>query len=147
MLKTYRLLFPLCLIVFGLGFVAGDIVQFTRVAEAQASNRVFELRTYTAQPGRLDDLHTRFADHTTALLARHGMTNIGYFSPQDSPLSENTLIYVLAHDSRAAAEASWAAFRDDPEQQRAFEASRSDGPLVENIVSVFLDPTHYSQMM
>lgn len=75
------------------------------------------------------------------------MTNIGYFSPQDSPLSENTLIYVLAHDSRAAAEASWAAFRDDPEQQRIFEASRSDGPLVENVVSVFMDPTHYSQMM
>ena len=147
MLNIYRLLFPLCLIVCGLGFVAGDIVQFTRVAEAQASNRVFELRTYTAHPGRLEDLHTRFADHTVGLFERHGMTNIGYFSPQDSPLAENTLIYVLAHDSRAAAEASWAAFRDDPEQQRAFEASRSEGPLVENIVSVFMDPTHYSQMM
>ena len=147
MFKKYRLLFPLCLMVFGVGFVAGDLLQFTSTAEAQSSNRVFELRTYTTHPGRIDDLHTRFADHTTALLERHGMTNIGYFSPQDSPLSETTLIYVLAHDSGAAAEASWAAFRDDPDWQRAFEESRRDGPLVENVVSVFMDPTHYSQMM
>ena len=147
MFKKYRLLFPLCLMVFGVGFVAGDLLQFTSTAEAQSSNRVFELRTYTTHPGRIDDLHTRFADHTTALLERHGMTNIGYFSPQDSPLSETTLIYVLAHDSRAAAEASWAAFRDDPDWQRAFEESRRDGPLVENVVSVFMDPTYYSQMM
>ena len=135
MLKHYRLLFPLCLIVCGLGFVAGDIVQFTRVAEAQSSNRVFELRTYTAHPGRLDDL---------AMLQDWMADNTHH---ESAPLSENTLIYVLAHDSRAAAEASWAAFRDDPEQQRLFEASRSDGPLVESVVSVFMDPTHYSQMM
>ena len=145
--KNYRLLLPLSLLVFGLGFIAGEHVQFTRVAEAQSANRVFELRTYTAHPGRIDDLHARFADHTTALFERHGMTNIGYFSPQDSPLSENTLIYVLAHDSRAAAEASWAAFRDDPDWRRAFEESRRAGPLVENVVSVFMDPPHYSQTM
>ena len=147
MFNNYRLLFPVSLIVFGLGPIAGDIIQFTGVAEAQASNRVFELRTYTAFPGRLDELHARFAEHTAALLERHGMTNIGYFSPQDSPLSENTLIYILAHDSRAAAEESWAAFREDSEWQRVFEESRRDGPLVENVVSVFMDPTHYSQMM
>ncbi len=147
MFKNYRLLFPLSLTVFGLGFIAGDIVRFTGIAEAQPANRVFELRTYTTHPGRLDDLHARFANHTTALFERHGMTNIGYFSPQDAPLAENTLIYVLAHDSRAAGEASWAAFRDDPQWQRAFDESRRDGPLIENVVSIFMDPTDYSQMM
>ena len=144
--KNYRLLLPLSLLVFGLGFIAGEHVQFTRVAEAQSANRVFELRTYTAHPGRIDDLHARFADHTTALFERHGMTNIGYFSPQDSPLAENTLIYLLAHDSRAAAEESWAAFRADPEWQSVAEETRRNGRLVENVVSVFVDATYYSQM-
>ncbi len=146
MFKNNRFLFPLSLVVFGLGLAAGDVIQFASVAEAQSSNRVFELRTYTAHPGRLDELHARFAEHTTALFERHGMTNIGYFSPQDSPLAENTLIYILAHDSRAAAEASWAAFRADPEWQRVAEESRRDGRLVENVESVFLDATYYSQM-
>ena len=74
------------------------------------------------------------------------MTNIGYFKPKDAPLSENTLIYLLAHDSREAADASWAGFRGDPDWQRAAEESRRNGRLVENVVSVFLDPTDYSKM-
>ncbi len=74
------------------------------------------------------------------------MTNVGYFSPQDSPLSENTLIYILAHDSREAAEASWAAFRADPEWQSVAEKTRRNGRLVANVESVFLDATDYSQM-
>jgi hypothetical protein len=74
------------------------------------------------------------------------MTNIAYFSPQDAPLSENTLIYILAHDSRAAAEASWAAFRADPEWQRVAEETQRDGKIVERVEKVFLDATNYSQM-
>ena len=148
MLKNCRLLFSLSLIALGLGLglAADRIFQFTSVAEAQSSDRVFELRTYTAFPGRLDEVHARFADHTTAIFKGHGMTNIGYFSPQDSPLAENTLIYLLAHDSRAAAEESWAAFRADPEWQSVAEETRRNGRLVENVVSVFLDATYYSQM-
>ena len=146
MLKTYRSLVPLGLAIFGLGVVVGDIGQFASVAEAQSSDRVFELRTYTAHPGRLEEVHARFANHTVEIFERHGMTNIGYFKPKDAPLSENTLIYLLAHDSREAAEASWAGFRGDPDWQRAAEESRRNGRLVENVVSVFLDPTDYSKM-
>ena len=72
------------------------------------------------------------------------MTNIGYFVPQDAPLAENTLIYVLAHDSREAAKASWAAFVADPEWKTAREASISDGPIVNKVDSVFMDATDYS---
>jgi hypothetical protein len=74
------------------------------------------------------------------------MTNIGYFSPQDLPLAENTLIYILAHNSRKAAEASWEAFVADPEWQRVFEESQRDGRIVEKLESIFLDATDYSQM-
>jgi hypothetical protein len=132
--------------VFVLGWVAGELAEFAGSVEAQPSNRVFELRTYTAAPGKLAAVNARFADHTVALFERHGMTNIGYFTPQDDPLAANTLIYLLAHNSRAAAEASWAAFRADPEWQRVVEETQRDGRIVENVVSVFLDPTDYSQM-
>ena len=146
MSKFYRSLIPLSLVMFGFGLVAANVLQFAGVAEAQSSNRVFELRTYTAHPGRLEELHARFGDHTIQLFERHGMMNIGYFKPQDSPLAENTLIYLLAHDSREAAEASWAGFRGDADWERVAEESRRNGRLVENVESVFLDPTDYSKM-
>jgi len=146
MFRKYRFKLSLGLAIFALGVISGNFIQFNGVAEAQSSDRVFELRTYTTNPGRLDALHARFADHTIALFERHGMTNIGYFVPQDAPLAENTLIYVLAHDSREAAKASWAAFRADPDWQKAYEASISDGPIVDKPESVFMDATDYSMM-
>lgn len=146
MFRKYRFRFSLGLAVFALGVISGNFIQFNGVAEAQSSDRVFELRTYTTNPGRLDALHARFANHTIPLFERHGMTNIGYFVPQDVPLAENTLIYVLAHDSRDAAKASWAAFIADPDWKKAKEASISDGPIVASLESVFMDPTDYSMM-
>lgn len=146
MFRKYRFKLSLGLAIFALGVISGNFIQFNGVAEAQSSDRVFELRTYTTNPGRLDALHARFADHTIPLFERHGMTNIGYFVPQDAPLAENTLVYVLAHDSREAAKASWAAFLADPDWQKAYEASISDGPIVDKLESVFMDATDYSMM-
>ena len=145
MVKNKRFLVTFGLTVFGLGFVAGNVTQFASVAEAQ-SGQVFELRTYTAHPGRLDALHARFRDHTTRIFEKHGITNIGYFSPQDSPLSDNTLIYLLAHDSRDAGEASWKAFRADPEWTSAAEESQRDGRIVEKVERVWMNATDYSKM-
>ena len=145
MAKSYRALLPLSLTMFGLGVAAGWGTHLG-VAHAQAMNRVFELRTYTANPGRLERLVQRFGDDTIGLFEKHGMTNIGYFTAMDAPASENTLIYLLAHKDRAAAEASWAAFRADPDWRRISEETQRDGPMVDNIVSVFLTPTSFSQI-
>jgi NIPSNAP len=144
--RNRRMLVPAGLIVFGLGVLAGNFTHFANVAEAQSPNRVFELRTYTVHPGRLDELHRRFAQQTMQIFKRHGMTNIAYFKPEDAPLAENTLIYILAHDSREAAAASWAAFRADPEWKQIAEETQRDGPMVDHIESVFLDPTDYSPL-
>jgi hypothetical protein len=67
---------------------------------------------------RLDALHARFRDHTMNIFKNHGMTNIGYRSPEDAPLKQNTLIYILAHPSREAAAKKWQVFQNDPEWQR-----------------------------
>jgi hypothetical protein len=106
--------------------------------------RLFELRTYTTEPGKLDALQTRFRDHTTKLFEKHGMTNIGYWTPVEEPSSKDTLIYVLAHDSRAAADKSWQAFRSDPEWIKARTASEAPGPIVRKVESVFMNPTDFS---
>jgi hypothetical protein len=116
------------------------------VAEAQAAGRVFELRTYTAPDGKLGELHARFRNHTLRIFEKHGMTSVAYFAPQDAPLSGNTLVYLLAHKSREAAKASWAAFSADPEWRKVAAESQANGPLTTRIESVFLDPTDYSPM-
>jgi hypothetical protein len=128
------------------GLVAGSVLQSRSIAHAQAANRVFELRTYTAPDGKLDALHARFRNHTTGLFAKHGMTNIGYWRPQDAPLSGNTLVYVLAYPSRQAAKQSWDAFRQDPAWQKARTESEANGPIVSRVESVFLEPADYSPM-
>jgi hypothetical protein len=114
--------------------------------QAQAATRVFELRTYTAPEGKLADLEARFRNHTIQIFNNHGMTSIGYWVPQDAPLSQNTLIYILAHQSREAAAKNWAEFRSDPEWQRVSTESQVNGRIVSKVVSVFADPADYSPM-
>lgn len=112
--------------------------------------RVFELRTYTATPGNLPALDARFRDHTLALFAKHGMTNLVYWHAADAtPHADRMLVYLLAHASRDAARASFDAFRQDPDWMRARAASedRAGGSLTEakdGVRSEFLVPTDYS---
>lgn len=105
--------------------------------------RVFELRTYTTPEGKLPDLLARFRNHTNPIFVKHGMKLIGYWTPTDEG-KDNTLIYILAHDSREAAKKSWAAFGADPDWKSAAAESRKDGRLVSKVVSQFLAPTDFS---
>ena len=133
--------------MFAAGFGARSFVG-DDVAHAQGATRVFEMRTYTAPPGKLADLQKRFRDHTLKMFEKHGMTNIGYWVPADPPNSENTLVYIIAHKDREAAKKSWAAFGADPEWQKVRTASMApDGAsLTTKVESVFLNPTDYSPM-
>src|ERR1700740_3419959 len=85
---------------------------------ALGQNRVYELRTYTCFDGKLDALKARFRDHTIEIFKRHGMESVGYWVPQDPEKSKNTLIYVLVHPSREAADQHWKDFAADPEWQK-----------------------------
>lgn len=117
-------------------------------AESAGEPRVFELRTYTASPGKFADLHKRFREHTMELFRKHGMTNVAYFVPmKDQPGHEDKLIYLLAFPGRDAAKASWKGFIDDPEWQAVYKASQPDGvPLAGKVESLFLTPTDYSPL-
>ena len=146
---------PVSLLVaaaFGAGLLVGRAEPAATAPAAGApvpparEDRVFELRTYTAPPGQLPALHRRFREHTLALFARHGMTNVGYWTPQDSARAGNTIVYLLAHPSREAARESWAAFGRDTVWQRVRAESEANGRIIERIESVFLDPTDYSPL-
>ena len=125
--------------------VVGIIVgRFIPSANAQGTGKVFELRTYTAPEGKLPNLQARFRDHTIRIFNKHNMKSVGYWVPQDGAEHNNTLIYIISHDSREAAKKNWAEFQADPEWKKVSAESQVDGPIVSKVVSVFMDATDYS---
>jgi hypothetical protein len=130
------------LALIAVGFALGSW-NASSVALAQ-SGKVYELRTYTAPDGKLPLLQARFRDHTIRIFNNHNMKSVGYWVPQDTPAKDNTLIYIISHDTREAAKKSWADFQADPEWKKVSAESQVDGPIVNKVVSVFMDATDYS---
>jgi hypothetical protein len=117
------------------------------VKSGAAADRVFELRTYYTNEGKLNDLHTRFRDHTCTLLKKHGAELIGFWTPLDEKDDKGgKLVYLVAFPSRDAAKKTWAEFQKDPEWQKVYKESHKDGVLVKKVESVYLEPTDYSEM-
>lgn len=125
------------------GYVIGRLSP-EPVAAAQ-SPRVFEMRTYTTNPGMLPALETRFRDHTIKFFNKYDMTSVGYWIPTEGPLADNAIIYILSHPSREAAKANWAKFMADPEWQKVRTASEANGRILSKAPeSVFMKATDYS---
>jgi hypothetical protein len=123
---------------------------YSPLAKAEnVGDRVFELRTYTTEPGRLDALNARFRDHTLKLFSKYGMVNLAYWVPMKGQKgADDTLIYILAHKSPEAAKASFDGFRQDPAWVAARKASeeKAGGSLTakDGVKSVFMKATDYS---
>ena len=102
----------------GLSFgVAGVLWGYAQEKKAVG---FYELRVYTALPGKRDALAARFANRTAAIYARHGITNVGYFIPlQSDPelgiSAENTFIYMRGYPSKEERDKRLTAAHDDPE--------------------------------
>jgi hypothetical protein len=118
----------------------------TAMTNAQSTGRVYELRTYTCNEGKLPDLLKRFRDHTMEIFERHHMHNVAYWIPTEEPLHSNTLIYIIWHESKEAAVENWKAFRDDPEWQRVSKASEEHGKIVNHVDSKYMTATDFSPM-
>jgi hypothetical protein len=140
----------IALLILGLGVLgfAGHAATGAddKKEEKKVDTRVFELRTYYAKPGKMPALHARFKNHTNKLFEKHGMTIIGYWTPADKPKEGEMekLIYILAFPSRDAAKKSWDGFRSDPDWKKVRDEWEKDGPLVDHVDSVFMNPTDYS---
>ncbi|WP_028525378.1 NIPSNAP family protein [Runella limosa] len=103
--------------------------------------RVFELRTYTTNPGKLPDLLARFRNHTLKLFKKHGMTNVAYWTVNGK---DDTLVYILAHPSEEAGKKAFDAFRVDPDWVKARDASEVNGKLANKVESVYMKATDFS---
>jgi hypothetical protein len=115
--------------------------------DPSASHRVFELRTYYTNEGKLTDLHKRFRDHTCRLLKQHGADLIGFWTPLDLEQGKGSkLIYLVAFPSREAAKKTWDEFKKDPAWIKVFEESHKNGALVNKVDSVYMEPTDYSEL-
>ena len=129
------------------GIAMASVMAQTARNSVAKDSRVFEMRTYYAAPGKLEDLQARFRDHTVKLFEKHGMTNVGYWVPVDEKTGQpsgNTLVYILAFPSLEARTKSWDGFRADPAWSAARNESEKNGKLLEKIESVFLKATDYS---
>ena len=100
MLATFVLAF------LALGFAVLPVLRAADAAggqaPTQAGERVFEMRTYHASPGKLDALHKRFRDHTLRLFEKHGITSIAYWTPIEGQKGHGeVLVFVLAYPDAA----------------------------------------------
>jgi NIPSNAP len=126
---------------------AGNETKEAATQETTASHRVFELRTYYTNDGKLTDLHKRFRDHTCRLLKQHGAELIGFWTPLDEKDGKGgKLVYLVAFPSREAAKKTWEDFQKDPEWQKVYKESHENGVLVKKVDSVYMEPTDYSEL-
>jgi hypothetical protein len=111
------------------------------------TERVFELRTYHCNPGKLPNLITRFRDHTLKIFENHGMENIVYFVDERPNGEQSDLVYLLAHKSEEAAKKSWDDFLKDPEWIKVRDESEKDGKLLTGPPErVYLKPLPFSKL-
>ena len=165
LLVRAALVVALCLCAFALGRAWPS----TALGAAAPDDRVFEIRLYTVGDGKVEALSRVFRDKVTPMFERHGMTNVAYLIPREEPRcrpsrqalsvagsppdavpcswSSDTLIYILGHASREAAEANWASFLEDTEGIRSFrEDYAREGVQVLTIESAYLSATEYSAL-
>jgi hypothetical protein len=106
---------------------------------------IYELRIYTANPGKMGALQARFRDHTTGLFEKHGIKNVGYWMNSIGGRSDE-LWYMLAFESLAQRDEAWKAFATDPEWQEARRKSEENGALVHHIENRIMTPTDFSPL-
>jgi hypothetical protein len=130
------------LVVANLAVLAGPAL----AADPEAAAKVYELRVYHANPGKLEALHARFRDHTCELFKKHGFELVAFWTPATGEEAKNTLYYIVAFPSAEAQKKAWEAFRADPEWIKAKADSEKEGSLVRKVDSTNLKATDYSPM-
>lgn len=137
LVKSYKLTAGVIALALGIGFLAGREAEV--VAQGQ---RVLEIRTYvTPDKTGLDNLVARMRDEAK-IFDRLGMKSVLYSVAAEAPQSENTFVYILAHENREKAKENWSAFGKDAEWQQLRKTAAPTGQI--KIQSIFVSPTSFS---
>lgn len=107
---------------------------------------IYELRTYWAAEGKLENLHDRFRDVTLAIFKRLNMEVVGFWVPEAPTQETGDLIYILGFESVDAKEAAWKTFMSDPAWVEGRAKSEVNGKLVTKVTSVTMSATDYSPL-
>ena len=121
------------------------LFSFALSAAAQTkppTDRYYEIRIYYPAPGKFNAIVDRFRQYTTKLFAKHGMENIGYWTPTDTTRKE--LIYILAFPDRAARDTSFSHFANDPAWKAVVAKTEANGKLIDRIESIFMTESNLS---
>lgn len=113
----------------------------------ESSSHVWEFRIYTATPNNLENLLSRFRDHTLKLFENHNITNKIYWTATDAAQdADKMLYYFITHKSVDAAKKSFDDFRKDEEWIRVRKASevKGGGSLTTKVESIMMFPTDFS---
>jgi hypothetical protein len=116
-----------------------------KIADHQTSgdSMIYELRVYSAIPGKMPALLKRFETETLDIWKKHDIRPTGFWTVLLGD-GNNDLHYLLAWESLAEREQKWNAFQADTEWHKARDESHKDGVIVKKVESVFMDPTDYS---
>jgi NIPSNAP protein len=139
-MRNTRMMAGLLVATFGGGFLVGH----GRPATAQAANRVFEIRTYTVEDGKLDALLKRMRGGEARIFDKVEMKGVLFSVAAEPPKSANTFVYILAHESLDRAKESWSKFRDDPEWKQLLATAEPTGPI--KVESIFVKPLDFSPL-
>ena len=116
--------------VLGVAFGAAGVT-WGYAQQSQAPG-FFELRVYTAVSGKRDALAERFINRTAGIFKRFGITQVGYWIPQESDpelgiSAENSFIYMRGYSSKEERDRKMKAMRqDDAEFQEVVTKPEKD---------------------
>ncbi len=110
----------------------------------KGGTELFELRIYTATPGKMEALHKRFREHTLKFFEKHGIRSVAYWTAIDEKHRER-LYYIVAYPDQESREKRLVnGIAKDPEFLKVVAESEREGKLTTDIESVLLMPTDYS---
>ena len=137
-MRSQRLTMGLITLAFGAGWLVGRDVPVA----AQGQGRVLEIRTYvTPDKTGLDNLVTRMRSEAK-IFDRLGMKSVLYSVASEAPQSDNTFVYILAHENREKAKEDWSRFGADTEWKELRTSAAPTGQI--KIQSIFITPTEFS---